>query len=371
MKRKRKTSSIPEDMHDSEKDLRSFPQLAQALKELRAIGERFADADEAASFYQTRHKLIVAVAAVCGTLAIVFAILQLTLASVLGATSRHEEIRIVIITAEGVAVLLAAGAVCSGAVGRVHQKWLEQRHRAERYRFVKFASLIDPALMNEHEWMAWKLKLQTDIDEVANSSAHDWSVEEDPHDRPPPAYKIKAGQEGLRELIDYYFQKRLKTQKRYFGDRSRRHDKSNWYTRLPPPILFFVSVLFALLHVLIEVSSGLRGDEAAASAQTKSLVAVIFIAAAAILPVCGGGIRTARAAFEFSRHTLRFRAKYNALSKLEESLELHREALSHPKSRPEVEGATAIYGDLWMCEHVLEHEQREWLRLMIEAEWFA
>jgi len=33
--------------------------------------------------------------------------------------------------------------------------------------------------------------------------------------------------------------------------------------------------------------------------------------------------------------------------------------------------AAAVYGDLWMCEHVLEYEQREWLRLMIEAEWFA
>ena len=37
----------------------------------------------------------------------------------------------------------------------------------------------------------------------------------------------------------------------------------------------------------------------------------------------------------------------------------------------QTELAEEIYGDLWMCEHVLESERREWLRLMIEAEWFA
>jgi hypothetical protein len=371
MKPKKRTTGLPEDMHDSEKVLQSFPQLSQPLKQLRVIEQRFSDADEAASVFQTRHKMIVAVAAIFGTLAIILAILQLTLVNVLD-VARHEEIRIVVVAAEAGAVLLAISAVSWGGFGRVHQKWLEHRHRAERYRFVKFAALIDPYLMNENGQMAWKAKLESDIDEVTRSSAHDWAVEEDPHDRPPTTSEIKVGPEVLRELIDYYFQKRLRIQKRYFGDQSRRHDKSNWYTRLPPPILFFGSVLFALLHVLIELITGLR-DEKAASAQTLSLIAVISVAAAAILPVCGGGIRTARAAFEFSRHTLRFRAKYNALSKLEESLELHREALAGLKSssRKETELATSIYGDLWMCEHVLEYEQREWLRLMIEAEWFA
>jgi len=40
-------------------------------------------------------------------------------------------------------------------------------------------------------------------------------------------------------------------------------------------------------------------------------------------------------------------------------------------SQCETELAQEIYGDLWMCEHVLESERREWLRLMTEAEWFA
>ena len=29
-----------------------------------------------------------------------------------------------------------------------------------------------------------------------------------------------------------------------------------------------------------------------------------------------------------------------------------------------------IFHDLWCCEQIMEFEHREWLRLMIEAEWY-
>jgi hypothetical protein len=31
----------------------------------------------------------------------------------------------------------------------------------------------------------------------------------------------------------------------------------------------------------------------------------------------------------------------------------------------------AIFRDFWCCEQVLESERREWLRLMMDAEWFG
>jgi hypothetical protein len=376
MARKRKAARVSDDMHDSEKDLRSYPQLRTVLEECRLIEQRFIEADAAAGVCQSRHKIIVAVAAIFGTLAIILAIAQLTLSHLPNLPPDDEAaIRVWLMASEAVAVVLAAGAVCWGAFGQIHHKWLEQRHRAERYRFVKFAWLINPATLSvdQREVTARSTQLQTAVTEIGGSSAHQWAVEEDPHNRPPNVNDINVSQDSIQALIGYYLQKRLKDQKHYFDRQARRHDKSNWYTRLPPPVLFFVSVFLALLHVLIQAVTSLSHGEGVVGPHEESVVAVILIAAAAILPVCGGGIRTARAAFEFSRHTLRFRAKYNALAKLEESLTLHEEELSVPKAtrQGELEIAAAVYGDLWMCEHVLEHEQREWLRLMIEAEWFA
>lgn len=374
--RKRKAASVSEDMHDSEEDLRSYPQLSQALEECRLIEQRFLEADALARAYQSRHKLIVAVAAIFGTLAIVLAIAQLTISHLSAAVSGHEEeLRIWFMVSEAVAVVLAAGAVCWGAFGKIHHKWLDHRHRAERYRFIKFAWLINPATLSvePHDVAVRAAQLDAKVAEIARSSAHDWALEEDPHNRPPGVSQINVNRDTLQLLIEYYLQKRLRIQKDYFDRQARNHDRSNWYTRFPPPLFFFVSVFFALVHVLIEVVTSVSHGEGVSVPHEESVLAVMLIAAAAILPVCGGGIRTARAAFEFSRHTLRFHAKYNALAKLEESLTLHKEALSvaKPTRQGELEIAAAIYGDLWMCEHVLEHEQREWLRLMIEAEWFA
>jgi hypothetical protein len=373
MDRKRKAARMPDEMHDTEKDLRAYPLLKAALEECRVIEQKFLEDDEIAGAYQSRHKVIVAVAAIFGTLAIVLAIGQLTLSHLPDLLPGHQdELRMWLMLAEGVSVVLAGGAVCWGAFGKVHHKWLEHRHRAERYRFVKFAWLIRPDTLraDQRDEKTRAAQLHSEMAEIANSSAHEWALEENPHNRPPSLNEIKVSSEGLSTLVDYYLQKRLKSQKHYFARQARRHNRSNWYTRMPPPVLFFVSVFLALVHVVIELVTRMGHGEGVEIPHEESMVAVILIAAAAILPVCGGGIRTARAAFEFSRHTLRFQAKYNALAKLEESLTLHRDDLSKPnQGGPLI--AAAVYGDLWMCEHVLEHEQREWLRLMIEAEWFA
>jgi hypothetical protein len=33
--------------------------------------------------------------------------------------------------------------------------------------------------------------------------------------------------------------------------------------------------------------------------------------------------------------------------------------------------AATIFRLLWQCERIMDNEHREWLRLMIEAEWFG
>jgi len=66
-------------------------------------------------------------------------------------------------------------------------------------------------------------------------------------------------------------------------------------------------------------------------------------------------------------------APRNIVSGTKYSHSIIKEKLAELKSNSqcETELAQEICGDLWMCEHVLESERREWLRLMTEAEWFA
>lgn len=101
------------------------------------------------------------------------------------------------------------------------------------------------------------------------------------------------------------------------------------------------------------------------------LLLVSLIAFAATLPVVGFGLRTLRSAFEFSRNTVRYRAMHAALVDLDKSLQRHVDRLDSSSGINAMVAIEDIYADLWWSEHVLELEHREWLRLMIEAEWFG
>jgi hypothetical protein len=111
-------------------------------------------------------------------------------------------------------------------------------------------------------------------------------------------------------------------------------------------MLFYLSVAFALSHFVFDLFESLH------------VWSLLLITLAAALPVVGAGIRTFRTAYEFARNTIRFRAKRDALTHLEEKLQ--------KETEPE-----EIFRDLWRCEQVMKAEHREWLSLMIEAEWFG
>jgi hypothetical protein len=63
---------------------------------------------------------------------------------------------------------------------------------------------------------------------------------------------------------------------------------------------------------------------------------------------------------------IRFQAKYLALDSISKRLQGN-----PPKSAPirNDEEAEAILRDLWYAEQIMESEHREWLLLMLEAEW--
>ena len=145
----------------------------------------------------------------------------------------------------------------------------------------------------------------------------------------------------------YYLQKRLHTQTGHFADRLTRNASEDSRTRLLPSVLFYGSVAFVIAHFGIELL-----DEA------ESWVARSALLAAAALPGFGAVIRTRRGLLEFARNASRCESTHHVLLKLGARL---RDAADSP----------AVFREIGFCEHVLETDLREWLRLMVESESFG
>jgi hypothetical protein len=140
----------------------------------------------------------------------------------------------------------------------------------------------------------------------------------------------------------------------YFDRQAERNGRFDRRTRLITPGLFFISVVLAYLHFIYDL---IRTSDHTNPAHPDSL-SVLLIAAAIAIPVIGAGVRTWRTAYEFARNANLFRAKHAALGQLAERV--------RRESDP-----TALFYAMWCCEQILDAEHREWLRLMIEAEWFG
>jgi len=89
-------------------------------------------------------------------------------------------------------------------------------------------------------------------------------------------------------------------------------------------------------------------------------ISMIFLSIA--FPVLAAGLRTYRTAHQFSRSAALYRTKYRALLQYDQNL-------SDEFEKDTFDGE-AVLQILWQCENFLEAEHREWLRLVIEAEWY-
>ena len=90
-------------------------------------------------------------------------------------------------------------------------------------------------------------------------------------------------------------------------------------------------------------------------------VGILLLVFAAAVPVIGTGVRTYRMAYEFARSASLFQAKLAALDHFMQGLQ-------HDLAGQD---ASAVLRRLWQCENFFEREHHEWLRLMLEAEWFG
>src|SRR5215217_4223456 len=127
------------DIDDSPEDYDRWPNLAPILRECGVtIGAAFHREDTAAKRYQSRYRRLVFIAALCGMLAVIFAIMQLSELLPASWVSKGEVL----------AATVAVVAVIFGLWATFAKKWILEREKAERCRFLKFTFLINPFLNN-------------------------------------------------------------------------------------------------------------------------------------------------------------------------------------------------------------------------------
>jgi len=331
---------------DRAADLPENPLLRNALLVLdRELGPLFEHSDQASLRHQVYHRTLTVLAAASGTLAVLLAIIQLS-----GIVPSPWPT-----WAEVLAASLAFAAVFVGVSQKRHPRWLLERHRAERCRLARYALLTDPEFLSGEgaRTAAWEAKVNGEAEEIRRldwPKLHLW-VEE--HEAPQALHQAgKAATDArlVAALAGYYHRARLLPQIEFFRQRSASYGKADDLTKAIPSWLFFASILAVLLHFLAGIFLG--ADTAGHG------IGLLFTIFAASLPVVGGGVRTVRLANEFARSACLYRAKRSVLQRLEAGFHA---ANDHQ----------ALLGLMGESEQFLENEHKEWLRLMVEAEWYG
>ena len=345
------------DMEDSEKDFERWPKLAPVLHDCEiTVGAAYRAADSTARNHHFLHKVAAIFAAFGGMFAVLFAIAQLPPLLPL-VELPPDKAKII----EAAAAFVAGVAVVLGLWVALSKKWLVEREKAERCRFVKFGFLISSEAWGSPTAAVRQARLRAQLEAI---EALDWDAlqhlgerEDKALEATSPGAAARIDEAILAQLVDYYREQRLYHQLRYFERQAERRHLWNRLTRVFPFVLFFLSISAALGHffydVVVEPYLNMSHDP-----QEVDMVSLSLILVAACFPVVGAAVRVLRTAHEFGRNTLRFRVTSNNLRRLADDLQ-----------KPT--GSLVKLGILHKAEKVLEAERREWLRLMIDAEWFG
>jgi hypothetical protein len=233
---------------------------------------------------------------------------------------------------------------------RPKQKWLACRFRAEALRVFKFNMLCDPRLWTGHssDRSHLEAELRSEIAEMRRKTlrdAEDWATQ----GTIPSANKVTTSvkcADAQDEFVRYYRAKRLEAQMSYLERKARQREAQGTFWGFVLQVLFWLSLAFVLAHAGLSLGGG------------KEWVSNLFIALAAGFPVVAGAVRTYKSSREFERNAARHEATLFTLEKLATHLD---------SSRTCEESYTTI----GFCEQVLEADSREWMRLMVSAEWYG
>jgi len=246
-----------------------------------------------------------------------------------------------------------------------HENWLLERFCAEEYRTQKFRALFQSSLFCNPEkpwserYSLWKSGFDDEVHAAKNEknkSVGECIMSDTVSAPPPNTSGCRFDEEYLRELVNYYHDKRLTTQIEYFDNR---FDKLENQDNLFRKILeggFYLSIFLVAIRLAIGSNTlNFLGDLQGGN----TLILLIMLS----LPIIAFAVRTLRSSTEVARSASLYRVKRNVLEDFRNRFFIETER--SPRNWEE------IVKILWECENHLEEANREWLRIMNEAEWFV
>lgn len=253
---------------------------------------------------------------------------------------------------EGLAGVGAVLVVLVGVWTAYHRAWLLNRYKAERLRYAKFHFLTSPDVWLPSRKQKAIAELKDTIQQIRGHGIRDvetW-LRTDKAPRPPDILRdvdLSGNTAAIRELRCFYRDTRLAAQLDYLSRKAETRSHRHEIFAQAPQLLFFVTAAIILLHFTLEF----LGEDA-------PVLTVALVLGAVLLPAVGAMLRTIFAASEMGRNATRSSAKWKALDEMCAPIR-------------EEDDPRAILHNLWLCEYIIESDHREWLRLMIDAEWFG
>ena len=293
---------------------------------------------------QTAHRRTVVWSAAAGAAALLVLALQLALPA---------SPQTALLVLETPAVLLAAVLVVRSLFSFRQESWLLHRYRAEQLRSLKFRFAADVRFWTRAD--DWKQRLEIEVDRILKLSREDLAArsrKEWVPELPAPEQAAAADPHLLAGFVAYYRAVRLKSQVAYFEAKVTEEEESRLDNPRLLPLFFFLGVGLAGVRVLLEWLE--RGHLAEAGPRMTLAVGLAALA----VPTAWTAIRTVRSAGERARNAARSAAKHHALCEYDERLGVLKDPL-------------LVFATLYHCEALFDAEQREWLRLMREAEWYG
>ena len=349
-----------DDMRDG-KDIYQLPEpLGQVISYIHtALFEKYSEYDSNSIQKQKYHKIFAILAVFFGSVAIILSILQVFLRS-LSVEVDTEFVKIFELVSFSIAVIAVGVALGS----QQHKGWLQKRFLAERCRSLKFRALIHPYLWcaSERSWndrlTLWKKQFNEKIillKKTEKISIEKFVLSDEIY---PPSYDITNCSfevPYLKYLLEYYQKKRLSTQISYFKSRALYFESINTSTAWIPNFCFIASVVCAAGHFGIDFFLISKYPDLYRISSILLLLTLLF-------PIFAIGTRTLRSSIEVSRSAALYQSKSSALEHF--NVRLNEELTKNIIQWAE------ILKILWQCENFFENENREWLRMMNEAEWF-
>ena len=336
-----KASASPEpvdELDERREDLELAGRFGDYLRFAQGpLVKAFRHADRDALGAQKTHRQVTIFAAGLGTLAI--------FASVLTRLS-PEPPRAWVVLELGCAVGSALF-VLLGIIAGWHKRWLLSRYKAEQLRLLKFDFLTEPALWTQPDEV-WQLELENRIREIERMGDGDLEPQANSETvaKFPAALLGSVAVRQREEVWRYYIRRRLEVQIRYFSRIGSSESGGLMRNTRITPAIFFVSVTLLAFHLGLELAVGKKGTP-------------IFLVLSLLVPALWAGVRTFRSANQFGRNRARSAAKASALTQVAKRMEV---------SPPPLD---TLFQNIAVAESVLATDQGEWLRVMIEAEWFA